>query len=187
MNRQLSSTGQAFSFTISSHPGIENTPFNPLWAAVSPLGLRFFDFGISQEEFLETVTANTKLTGLSISSLPDPALVQVVSYLNAERKEFSIPIDESGFTGFQKAVYRAVREIPYGETRTYDQIGRKLGKTHAARAVGAANSANPLPIIIPCHRLVGVEGSLRGYGGKGGIKTKQWLLDLEKNMGKSNR
>ena len=69
--------------------------------------------------------------------------------------------------------------IPYGETRTYGEIAAQIGTPNAPRAVGRANAANPMPLVIPCHRVIGTDGKLHGYGGAGGLKTKQWLLSME--------
>ena len=179
MNSNFSHETSTNSLTISQHTGIVRSDFSPLWAAVSPAGIRYFSFGISREQFLEWTAIREKHTKLTFSLQPDPVFDQVIAYLTGQRRMFSIPIDDQGWTGFQKSVYQVVMEIPYGQTKTYGEIAQKLGKPHAARAVGAANGTNPLPIIIPCHRLVGADGSLRGYGGKGGLATKRWLLDLE--------
>ena len=81
---------------------------------------------------------------------------------------------------FQRSALRAVAAIPYGETRTYGEIAAQIGRPQAPRAVGRANATNPMPLVIPCHRVIGTDGKLHGYGGRGGLKTKQWLLDLEK-------
>ena len=155
------------------------------WAAANSQGLVAFDFGISEDNFLSRVFPD----GLPPSSGPEAgphtkqitamALKQVKEYLRGERQQFDLPIDWRPFTVFQADVYQAVIAIPFGHTRTYQQIALQIHRPRAARAVGGANGANPLPIIIPCHRLVGKDGSLRGYGGKGGLRTKQWLLDLE--------
>lgn len=185
MNRKFFHLTASKSLTISRHPGLANSPFNPLWAAVSPVGMRYLSFGISSEEFLEWITIREKQTDLTFSSHSADALKQVVEFLKGRRRTFDIPIDFSDFTHFQQVVYRAVKEIPYGETKTYGAIAQEVGKPRAARAVGAANGANPVPIIIPCHRLLGKDGSLRGYGGKGGIATKRWLLDLEIRIAKN--
>jgi O-6-methylguanine DNA methyltransferase len=83
-------------------------------------------------------------------------------------------------TPFQRQARRAVAAIPYGQTRAYSQIAAHLGNANAARAVGRANATNPIPLVIPCHRVVGADGSLCGYGGAGGLRTKRWLLDLER-------
>lgn len=155
------------------------------WVAANNQGLVAFDFGIPEEDFLtrvfpKGVSASSSTETLTIAhQLTSLALRQVGEYLAGERQHFTLPIDWRQFTVFQADVYRAVIAIPFGDTRTYQQIAAQVNRPRAARAVGAANGANPLPIIIPCHRLVGKDGSLRGYGGKGGIQTKQWLLDHE--------
>ncbi|HSG25853.1 MAG TPA: methylated-DNA--[protein]-cysteine S-methyltransferase [Anaerolineales bacterium] len=155
------------------------------WVAANNQGLVAFDFGIPEEDFLtrvfpKGVSASSSTETLTIAHpLTSLALRQVGEYLAGERQHFTLPIDWRQFTVFQADVYRAVIAIPFGDTRTYQQIAAQVNRPRAARAVGAANGANPLPIIIPCHRLVGKDGSLRGYGGKGGIQTKQWLLDHE--------
>jgi len=89
---------------------------------------------------------------------------------------FELPLDLRG-TEFQRAVWQALLEIPYGETRSYAEIARQVGQPNAVRAVGAANGANPIPIVVPCHRVIGRDGSLTGYGG--GLDKKVFLLQLE--------
>lgn len=164
----------------------EHPVLGSLWAAGNEHGLACFAFGIHQTEFVRQVSKLRWLrhTPVRISrfktSLPSTALEQVADYLAGTLRHFTIPINWQPYTEFQAAVYRAVLEVPYGQTRTYGQIAAQIDRPRAARAVGAANGFNPLPIIIPCHRLVGKDGSLRGYGGTGGVQTKQWLLDLEK-------
>jgi O-6-methylguanine DNA methyltransferase len=91
-------------------------------------------------------------------------------------REFSLPLDIEG-TEFQKRVWGQVAAIPYGETRSYLQIATAVGSPRAVRAVGAANGANPVPIVVPCHRVIGAKGKLVGYGG--GLALKQRLLELE--------
>lgn len=90
------------------------------------------------------------------------------------------PMDLSGVSLFAQAVYRAIRTIPYGETRTYGEVAAVLGKPAAARAVGRALACNPIPIVIPCHRVVAAGGDLRGYSAPGGLQAKAWLLDWER-------
>jgi methylated-DNA-[protein]-cysteine S-methyltransferase len=97
-------------------------------------------------------------------------------YLAGERIQFSCPLDMHG-TPFQLAVWHELLRIPYGETRSYGELARAIGRPNASRAVGAANGANPLAIIVPCHRVIGSNGSLTGYGG--GLPAKSWLLALE--------
>ena len=97
-------------------------------------------------------------------------------YLEGRLRRFTVPLDLRG-TAFQREVWGRVLEIPYGGTRTYAEVAGAVGRPRAARAVGAANGANPMPILVPCHRLVGASGSLTGYGG--GVALKRWLLALE--------
>jgi methylated-DNA-[protein]-cysteine S-methyltransferase len=101
---------------------------------------------------------------------------QLQEYFAGKRKTFTFPLAPRG-TPFQLAVWNALLEIPYGDTISYAELARRIGKPSAVRAVGAANGANPIPVIIPCHRVIGSNGTLTGYGG--GIERKQWLLALE--------
>ena len=101
---------------------------------------------------------------------------QLSEYFSGGRTEFDLPLQPDG-SEFQKKVWRALREIPFGQTRSYIELAKALGSSKAARAVGAANSKNPLSIIVPCHRVVGADGSLTGFAG--GIETKAALLAHE--------
>ena len=101
---------------------------------------------------------------------------QLDGYFAAERKEFDLPLLPAG-TAFQESVWNALTKIPYGETWSYGQLAAHIGRPKASRAVGAANGMNPIPVIIPCHRVIGSSGKLTGFGG--GIETKQYLLGLE--------
>lgn len=168
----------AFVIEISTHPGLA-APFSPLWAAAGPEGLLLFDFGIGEADFIGSIQSRWPEAQIIRTDFPHPALTQALEFLTGARRDFSLAIDQRSFTSFQRAVYRAVQEISYGQTASYGQIAKQLGRPHSARAVGAANAANPLPLIIPCHRLVGANGELRGYGGAGGTATKAWLLAFE--------
>jgi methylated-DNA-[protein]-cysteine S-methyltransferase len=108
--------------------------------------------------------------------LLDEAVRQLEEYFARRRRQFDLPLDLHG-TEFQVRVWKALVAIPYGETRSYGELARKLGLAGAARAVGAANGANPIAIIVPCHRVIGSGGRLCGYGG--GLDRKKFLLDLE--------
>ena len=101
---------------------------------------------------------------------------QLGEYFAGDRRSFDLPLEPAG-SPFQLQVWRALREIDYGETLSYGELARRIGRPNAPRAVGAANGANPLSVVIPCHRLVGADGTLTGYGG--GIERKRLLLDLE--------
>jgi methylated-DNA-[protein]-cysteine S-methyltransferase len=99
-------------------------------------------------------------------------------YFAGRRKTFDLPLAPAG-TPFQLSVWKALERIAYGETQSYGQIAQSIGKPKAVRAVGAANGANPIPIVIPCHRVIGSDGSLTGYGG--GLTRKRQLLALEQD------
>ncbi|MEM9843413.1 MAG: methylated-DNA--[protein]-cysteine S-methyltransferase [Pseudomonadota bacterium] len=101
---------------------------------------------------------------------------QLTAYFSGERKKFDLRLKPSG-TSFQRSVWDYLTTIPYGETRTYGTLARALDRPKASRAVGAANGNNPIPIIIPCHRVIGSTGALTGFGG--GMPTKQFLLEFE--------
>jgi methylated-DNA-[protein]-cysteine S-methyltransferase len=105
---------------------------------------------------------------------------QLSEYFAGERKMFDLPLAPKG-TAFQLKVWLALRRIPYGETRSYGEIAAELGLAPtASRAVGLANGANPLPIVVPCHRVIGANGALTGFGG--GLERKRFLLDLESQL-----
>jgi len=111
----------------------------------------------------------------------DPALfreavAQVRAYVAGELRVFSLPLAAAG-TPFQRRVWAALAEIPFGETRSYGEIARRIGQPGAARAVGLANGSNPISIVVPCHRVIGANGTLTGYGG--GLERKRWLLEHE--------
>ena len=101
---------------------------------------------------------------------------QLGEYFSGKRKSFDLPLQFDG-TEFQVSVLKALQDIPYGETVSYGEIARRIGKPKAVRAVGAANGRNPLPIVVPCHRVIGSSGDLTGFGG--GLDTKEALLRLE--------
>ena len=101
---------------------------------------------------------------------------QLAEYFAGKRKTFDLPLAPKG-TAFQRSVWQALRDIPYGETRSYGEIARAVGNPKASRAVGMANHRNPVPVLIPCHRVIGADGTLTGYGG--GTERKALLLALE--------
>ena len=101
---------------------------------------------------------------------------QLEEYFAGRRRVFDLPLDARG-TAFQKSVWNELLQIPFGETRTYGELAKRLGDANLMRAVGAANGSNPISIVVPCHRVIGASGKLVGYAG--GLKTKAYLLDLE--------
>jgi len=106
---------------------------------------------------------------------------QLKEYFAGRRTDFDLPLAPQG-TGFQKSVWRQLCDIPYGETISYGELARRVGNPKASRAVGAANGSNPLPIVIPCHRVIGSSGKLTGFGG--GLPVKEALLALESKQRK---
>ena len=109
---------------------------------------------------------------------------QLREYFSGERSRFELPVDPAG-TEFQRRVWSALQKIPFGKTVSYGELARRIGKPTASRAVGAANGANPIPIVIPCHRVIGANGALTGFGG--GLDVKEQLLQLESPLfGKSD-
>jgi len=108
------------------------------------------------------------------------AFDQLESYLAGRLTEFALPLEPEG-TPFMKEVWRKLREVPYGQTASYEDIATAIGNPRAVRAVGQANNRNPIPIFIPCHRIIGKSGNLVGYGG--GLALKEKLLELEKRNG----
>ena len=109
------------------------------------------------------------------------AIAQIQEYLEGKRAEFDLPLDLRG-TAFQMAVWTALREIPYGVTRTYAEIAQVVGRPRAVRAVGAANGANPVALVVPCHRVIATGGKLGGYAG--GLELKARLLAMEQSRPK---
>jgi len=107
------------------------------------------------------------------------AAQELTEYFDGQRTDFDVPLDPRG-TAFQLSAWEALRTIPYGETVSYREQAKRLGDVGKARAVGAANGRNPLPIVVPCHRVIGSNGHLTGFGG--GIESKAWLLDHERSV-----
>ena len=120
------------------------------------------------------------LDGAAVPVAAHPVLARTAAELDAyfagERTTFTVPLDGAG-TDWQRAVWRALVEIPYGATCGYGELAHALGRPTASRAVGAANGRNPIPVIVPCHRVIGKDGTLTGYAG--GLAIKQWLLAHE--------
>ncbi len=153
-----------------------DTPIGRLTLIASPEGLTHIlfdgrepaDEGIDQP--VPTVVDNAIL---------DTAARQLGEYFDGTRKEFDIPLDPFG-TEFQVEAWMALADIPYGQTTTYADQAAAIGRPNAVRAVGSANGANPIPIVLPCHRVIGSNGSLTGYAG--GVDLKRRLLDMERSQ-----
>ena len=155
------------------------TPIGTLWLAGSDLGLVAIESGLTQTEFEAYLAKRFKR---SVEIAPErvrTAAVQLMEYLSGRQRAFTLEIDWTVLRPFQKSVLQATSEIPYGETRTYKEIAERIGRPRAARAVGRAEATNPMPLVLPCHRVIGVDGKLHGYGLGEGIETKEWLLKME--------
>ncbi len=161
---------------------ISDTPLGKLWLAVSDLGLAAVECGKSQSEFEAYLVRRFK-RGVEVAPQRiREAAGQLDKFLSGRQRNFTLVIDWTVLRPFQQAVLQATCEIPYGETRTYKDIAERIGRPRAARAVGRAEATNPMPLVIPCHRVIGRDGKLHGYGLGEGVKTKEWLLKLEGAM-----
>jgi O-6-methylguanine DNA methyltransferase len=164
--------------------GWRESPVGPLIAAATGEALCLLEFSDAANVAQRLdVLGRQHARALRAGSSPilDELWRQLEQYFGGQRREFTLPLAYPG-TQFQEQVWSALREIRYGETWSYLDLARRLGDTGATRAVGAANGANPLAIVIPCHRVVNANGDLGGYGG--GLWRKRILLDLELGQGR---
>lgn len=159
---------------------IADTTLGSVWVAVSDKGLIALQIGTTEEKLLHLVESRYKTRPILDQERVDDIARQMKAYLEGNLRKFDIPIDWSGIPAFQKQVLLTTLNIPYGRTATYSEIAKRLGRPKAARAVGRAEATNPMPLVIPCHRVIGADGSLRGYGAPGGVDTKAKLLRLER-------
>jgi methylated-DNA-[protein]-cysteine S-methyltransferase len=132
----------------------------------------------AEDEMISSVELCKKANSVGSSKVLEDAAKQLDLYVKGTLPKFSLPLKVSG-TPFQLAVWKAIAKVPFGKTISYGQIAKAIGKPQAARAVGAAVGANPTPLLVGCHRVLGSNGSLTGYSGGQGIKTKKLLLDHE--------
>ena len=166
---------------------LRETPIGIVWAAVSVQGLVAVEIGGREAEFVSDLSARGWQIVRGFDSKAEATVGQIVEYLQGKRKRFDLHVDWSTMTDFQVEALKKVYAIPYGETQTYGQIAAQMGRLGAARAVGRANATNPLPLVIPCHRVIASDGGLRGYGAGEGLKTKAWLLALENGVVEGGR
>ncbi len=154
------------------------TPLGILYLAGGKTGLCRIDFTVkSEKSFIESIHADYNTIPIKSSQPFKKIIKQLQEYFSGKRKKFNIPLDLSSGTLFQQKVWKTLLEIPYGKTESYKWVARQIRKPKATRAVGNANGKNPIPIIIPCHRVVSSDGGLGGYSA--GLHNKRKLLKLE--------
>lgn len=161
------------------YDSLDDTPVGRLFIALSNKGIVAIEYSESETAFVSHLIR--RVAGKPERS-PDrlrAACHEVKDYLEGSRKSFDLRVDLAGLTPFQQSVLRAVARVPRGEVATYAEIARRIDRPKAARAVGQALRRNPIPIVIPCHRVLASNGGLGGYTGRGGVRTKRQLLSLE--------
>ena len=154
------------------------TPIGALTVAASAVGVRAVLWGGGDAR---AASAEARAAGPGAVVWLERALRELDEYFRGERRRFGVALDLRG-SEFQRLVWGALVRIPFGETRTYGTVAERIGRPGAARAVGAAAARNPAPVLVPCHRVVGVGGALTGFAG--GIATKRALLDIETGGGR---
>lgn len=157
---------------------LNDTPLGDFRLAASNLGLVAVEWADSQielDDYLRRLKHPLEYSQKHIR----PYAKELREYINGKRHQFTFAIDWATLRPFQRLALKAVYEIPYGETRTYAEIAAQIGHPNAPRAMGRANATNPMPLVIPCHRVIGSDGKLHGYGGGDGLPTKEWLLKME--------
>jgi methylated-DNA-[protein]-cysteine S-methyltransferase len=155
------------------------TRLGRFWLAATESGLAAVSWGQDQPAFEAWLSRRHKCALQPDDARLEETALQLQEYLDGERRNFTLPIDWSRLRPFQQSVLKATYAIPYGETRTYKEIAALVDRPHSFRAVGRAEATNPMPLVIPCHRVIGSDGKLHGYGMAEGLKTKAWLLKME--------
>ena len=158
---------------------LSQTPLGAIWAAGSPDGLVAVDLWGERDKFEAQVRKLTGVEPLLAPARLETVFAQLAAYFQKTLTAFDLAIDWSVMTPFQETAMRAVCAVAYGRFVTYKEIAQQIGKPKAVRAVGRANATNPMPIIVPCHRILGADGKLHGYSAPGGLETKAWLLRHE--------
>ena len=154
-----------------------DSPLGTVYLARNVAGLCSLDFGTDESTFVEHLNPLAR-TERDTDALA-PVIRQLEQYFAGKRHKFNVPVDLSQMTEFQQDVLDTAQTIPSGKVWTYGQVAQHIGKPRASRAVGQALGSNPIPIIVPCHRVIGSNGQMTGYSGGGGIEDKKWLLRLE--------
>jgi methylated-DNA-[protein]-cysteine S-methyltransferase len=154
------------------------SPLGPLWVAIGPKGVTTIHYGGAPSERELRRLVHVYGPGVVPDHRRSSALARELDqYFSGKRKTFDVDVDLSGLTPFQSRVLAATARIPFGEVSTYGTIAKRVGNANASRAAGGALNSNPIPIVVPCHRVVGANGALVGYAG--GLDTKKRLLAIE--------
>lgn len=157
--------------------GKMNSPLGKLFVAMSDRGLCAVDFGRSEDDFLARFDPLARLDKQPAAVAL--ALAQLREYFSGRRKDFDLPVDLSALTPFQREVLATACRIVPGQVWSYQRVALEMGRPKSSRPVGQALAGNPIPIVIPCHRVIASDGSLGGYSGGSGLSAKRWLLRLE--------
>lgn len=163
------------------------TPLGQIWLAVTKGGLVAVQLGVDRGCFLENLIKGPRIEYLEDDQMTARYTRQVSDNFAGNLRTFSLEIDWRRMKPFQLSVLQQTQMIPFGETTTYKALAEQIGRPNAARAVGRAQATNPFPLIIPCHRVIGSDGDLRGYAGPGRIKTKAWLFKFERCFANQNQ
>jgi methylated-DNA-[protein]-cysteine S-methyltransferase len=155
---------------------VEDTPIGPLVLAATPTGLVRVNFG-HEDEMLEELAAQVSPRVVRLPSRLDDVRRQLDEYFAGRRRHFEVPLDRQLSHGYRREVLEELSRVPFGETVSYKDLAERTGNPRASRAVGTAMATNPIPIVVPCHRVLRTGGALGGYGG--GLDTKVWLLRHE--------
>ena len=156
---------------------VADTQIGPLLLAVTERGLCRISFDPEPDRETETLAQTFGVRVLRAPRELDPVRRELDEYFEGRRRDFDLPLDLRGREGFSRDILERLSKVPYGEVTTYKSLAVEAGNPRAARAVGTIMNRNPIPIVLPCHRVVGSNGSLVGYGG--GLERKRLLLDLE--------
>jgi methylated-DNA-[protein]-cysteine S-methyltransferase len=155
---------------------VEDTPIGPLTLAATPRGLVRVGFG-GEDDMLDELASAVSPRVVHLPARLDAPRRQLDEYFAGRRRHFDVALDRQLSHGYRRAVLEALSEVPYGQTVSYRDLAERTGNPKASRAVGSAMATNPIPIVVPCHRVLRTGGALGGYGG--GLDVKVWLLRLE--------
>lgn len=161
------------------YDALADTLVGKLWVGVTDRGLAAVSFGGREADFAAQIARRTGRKPIRSGDHTAEACRQLQAYLEGRRRTFTVDVDLRHVTPFQRQVLTETQAVPRGQVATYGQIARRIGRPRAARAIGQALGDNPVPIVVPCHRVLAADGSLGGYSGRGGIRTKRRLLQLE--------